>query len=195
MIWSSLALAIGIPVAAAAVSPLLAWRQPVYIASGFAGIIALGLLLLQPLLAIGALPGLQGGRGRRVHRWIGAALVIFVVLHVAGLWLTSPPDVIDALLFVSPTPFSAWGVIAMWGVILSGLLALRRRRGRRWRLFHRGLGAVVVGCSVIHALLIEGTMEPLSKALLCGLVLLATLAAVLRPRLVRAGRRRASGAG
>jgi hypothetical protein len=65
-------------------------------------------------------PGL---RTRRTHRWIGGALVVVVVIHVAGLWFTSPPDMIDALLFTSPTPFSPFGVIAMWAIFAVALLA------------------------------------------------------------------------
>ncbi len=57
-IWVTLAVAVGVPIAAAAVSPLLAWRGPVYILAGFAGIIALGITLFQPLLIGGYLPGL-----------------------------------------------------------------------------------------------------------------------------------------
>lgn len=178
LIWSALAAAVVVPLAAAAVSPLLAWRQPVYIAAGFAGVIAMSLLLLQPLLAGGYLPGLSGQRGRRFHRFVGGALIAAVLIHVAGLWVTSPPDVIDVLLFRSPTPFSVWGVIAMWAVFAAALLAVLRRRLRlrppTWRLAHTALAAVVVIGSIVHALLIEGTMETLSKVLLCGLVLLAT---------------------
>ena len=66
MIWGAVAAAIAVPIGAAAVSPQLAWRHPVYIAAGFAGIIALGLLLVQPLLIGGYLPGLST-RGRRAH--------------------------------------------------------------------------------------------------------------------------------
>ena len=177
-IWAALAAALVVPIAAAAVSPLLAWREPVYIAAGFAGVIAMSLLLMQPLLAGGYLPGLAGLRGRRVHRFVGGALVVSVVLHVAGLWITSPPDVVDALLFASPTPFSAWGVIAMWAVFAAALLAALRRRLRLspqvWRLAHTGLAAVVVAGSIVHALLIEGTMETVSKVVLCAIVMLAT---------------------
>ena len=175
LIWAALAAALGVPLAVAATSPLLAWREPVYIAAGLAGVVALGLLLVQPLLAGGALPGLAGRHGRRVHGWVGAALTAAVLLHVAALWVTSPPDVIDALLFRSPTPFSAWGVVAMLAVFVAALLAALRRRlpPRWWRLCHRGLAAVVVLGSVVHALLIEGTMGPMSKALLCGLVVAA----------------------
>lgn len=179
LIWAALALAIAVPLAAAAASPLLAWRQPVYIAAGFAGVIALGLLLVQPLLMGGYLPGLPAQRGRRAHRWIGGVLVAAVVLHVAGLWITSPPDVLDALLFRAPTPFSAWGVIAMWAIFAAALLAaLRRRLGlrpRAWRIAHTSLAVVIVAGSVVHAILIEGTMETVSKAALCALVVLATV--------------------
>ena len=49
LIWAALAAAICVPIAAAAASPLLAWRGPVYILAGFAGIIALGVMLLQPV--------------------------------------------------------------------------------------------------------------------------------------------------
>ena len=98
LIWAALGAAVVVPIAIAANSPLLAWRDPVYIAAGFAGVLAMALVLFQPLLAGGYLPGLPTRRGRRVHRWIGAALVMAIVVHVGGLWLTSPPDVVDALL-------------------------------------------------------------------------------------------------
>lgn len=190
LIWAALVTAIVVPIAAAVASPLLAWRQPVYIAAGFAGILAMALLLVQPLLATGLLPGLPALRGRRVHRWIGAVLVLSVVIHVAGLWITSPPDVIDALLFASPTPFSAWGVIAMWGVFATALLAVLRRRShlrpRTWRIGHLSLAVIIVTGSVVHALLIEGTMETMSKAVLCVLALAATAKAIAGLR-VRAG--------
>ncbi|WP_193171815.1 ferric reductase-like transmembrane domain-containing protein [Nisaea nitritireducens] len=182
LVWSGLLAVIATPLAAAAASPLLAWRDPIYIAAGFAGIVAMILLLVQPLLIGGYLPGLPGQRGRRVHRVIGLALVTAVAIHVAGLWITSPPDVIDALLFASPTPFSDWGVIAMWAVIAAAVLAVFRRRLRlrlrTWRLGHTALVAVTVLCSVVHAILIEGTMETLSKLVLCTLVVLAAVKVV-----------------
>jgi len=186
--WAALILLLAVPVLLAAGSPLLAWRQPIYIVAGFAGIAAMALLLLQPLLAQGLLPGLSILRGRRVHRWTGAALVVLVLLHVIGLWIFSPPDVIDALLFRSPTPFSAWGVIAMWALFAAALLALVRRalRPRQWRLGHGSLVGIAVMGSVLHALQIDGTMENLSKGLLCLAVVLATGLALsrikLRPR-------------
>src|SRR5207248_3544179 len=146
---------------------------------GFAGILALGLMLVQPLLAGGYLAGLPGFRGRRAHRWTGAALVVAIVIHVGGLWITSPPDMIDALLFTSPTPFSPFGVIAMWGIFTVALLALLRRRLglrlRTWRIVHVPLAVVIVVGSVVHCLLIEGTMEIVSKVALCALVLAATI--------------------
>ena len=189
LIWAALALVLGVPFAIAATSPLLAWRDPVYIAAGLAGVVGMGLLLVQPLLAGGRLPGLAGRRGRNLHAWVGAGLVVAVALHVAGLWLTSPPDVVDALLFRSPTPFSAWGVVAMWAVLGAALSAALRRRLRLrpavWRLWHMALAAVIVVGAVVHAMLIEGTMGTVSKAVLCAIVVAAAARAMvdLRPRL------------
>ena len=85
LIWALLAAAIFVPLAAAAASEQLEWRGPVYIVAGFAGIIALGLVLVQPLLIGGYLPVLQAYRRRRAHYWIGGALVVAVVIHVAGV--------------------------------------------------------------------------------------------------------------
>ena len=178
LIWSALAAAIGVPLVAAAFSPFLEWRDPVYVVAGFAGIVALGLLLVQPLLIAGYLPGLQTFHARHIHRWIGSALVLAVVVHVIGLWITSPPDMIDALTFTSPTPFSPFGVIAMWAIFATALVAaFRRRLGlslRTWRITHLSLAVIIVIGSVVHGLLIEGTMETMSKAALCALVVLAT---------------------
>ena len=84
---------------------------------------------------------------------------------------------IDALLFSSPTPFSPWGVIAMWAIFAVALLAtLRRRLGlRTWRLAHMLLAIVIVAASVVHGLMVEGTMETVTKVALCALVLAATI--------------------
>lgn len=178
LVWAALAAVIGLPLALAAFSPLLEYRDPVYIIAGFAGIVALGLLLVQPLLIAGDLPGLQAYRARRVHRWIGAVLVVAVLIHVGGLWITSPPDMIDALTFTSPTPFSPFGVVAMWAIFAVALLAAFRRRWRlrprTWRISHVSLAVVIVVGSVVHGLLIEGTMETMSKIALSALVVLAT---------------------
>jgi predicted ferric reductase len=179
LIWAVLAAAIGVPIAFAMASDQLAWRGPIYILAGFAGIIALGLVLVQPVLIAGYLPGLSAYRGRRAHYWIGGALVVAVLVHVVGLWITSPPDMIDALLFASPTAFSPWGVIAMWAIFAVALLAaLRRRLGlgpRSWRIVHMLFAVIIVAGGVVHAMLVEGTMETVSKAALCALVLAATI--------------------
>ena len=191
LIWAILAAAICVPIAAAAVSPQLAWRGPVYILAGFAGMIALGVMLVQPLLVGGYLPGLPARFGRRVHHWTGGALVVAVVIHVAGLWISSPPDMIDALTFTSPTPFSPFGVIAMWAIFTVAVLAaLRRQLGpRTWRIAHTLLAIVIVAGSVLHGILIEGTMETVSKAALCALVLAATIKVMADLRVWRLARR------
>lgn len=184
LIWPALLLAMAVPVVLAAFSPLLAWRDPVYILGGFAGVVALALMLLQPLAVGGRLPGLGGLRGRQLHHWIGAAVTVAVIVHVGALWLTSPPDIIDALLFRSPTPFAIWGVIAMWALFASALLALRRRRLglRLWRRVHTALVCLIVPGSILHALLITGTMEPWSKVVLCALIAAATRRTIVARR-------------
>jgi hypothetical protein len=54
-----------------------------------------------------------------------------------------------------------------------------------WRLIHNGLAAIVVVATVIHALQIEGAMEPVSKWMLCITVVAATGVALLGLRVVR----------
>jgi len=189
LIWAALVAAICTPIAFAAASPLHAWRGSVYIIAGFAGIFALALVLLQPLLIGGYLPGLPGYRGRRAHHWIGGVLAVAVAIHVGGLWISSPPDMIDALLFSSPTPFSPWGVIAMWAIFAVTILAaLRRKVGlspSTWRLAHMVLAVVIVVGGVVHSLLIEGTMETMSKAALCALTLAAAIKVMIDRRVWR----------
>ena len=185
--WLILAVSITVPILAAMTSPLLAWRDPVYIIAGFSGIVALAILLIQPLLAAGLLPKLPLPRARHIHRWCGGILVLAVMVHVVGLWITSPPDMIDALLFRSPTPFSYLGVIAMWAVFATATLAVLRRkialRPRSWRIVHISFAVVIVAASVVHGLLIEGTMEQLSKTVLCVLIIAVT-AKVVADRLL-----------
>ncbi len=186
-IWAALFVAVLGPVIAAAFSPYLAWRDPIYIVAGFAGIISMGLLLVQPLLAGRDLPGISPVASRHIHRLIGLVLVAAIAIHVGGLWITSPPDVVDALLFVSPTPFSAWGVVAMWAAFAAALLGVFRHRlnlrFRVWRLGHAGLACMTILGSVVHAMLIEGTMEIMTKTALCALVLMASVRTLARLRI------------
>jgi len=183
VVWAILLAAIVVPVLVASLSPLLAYRTPVYIVAGFAGILSLCVMLIQPLLAADLLPGVPIKRARGMHRIFGGALLVLVVAHIAGLWITSPPDVIDALLFSSPTPFSVWGVIAMWCVFVSAALAAFRFKFRLhmglWRLSHRLLAALAVIGTVVHALKIEGAMGSISKIGLCLLVVLVSAFALL----------------
>jgi hypothetical protein len=89
-------------------------------------------------------------------------------LHIAeisefgywGLKRVLPMTAID----ISPTPFSPFGVIAMWAIFAVALLAaLRRRLGLRpqtWRTAHLLLAIVIVVGSVVHGILIdEGMMR------------------------------------
>lgn len=182
ILWTGIISICLVPLGLAATSPYLQWRDPVYIASGFAGISALVLLFVQPLLIGNIFPGIGKITSRRMHQWVGSLVLLAVIIHVAGLWITSPPDVVDALLLNSPTPFSLWGVIAMWMVLIVALLALFKRRmklrPRTWRFSHLALTGIIVTGTVIHTLLIEGTMEFYSKIALCVFAALAYLLAV-----------------
>jgi predicted ferric reductase len=184
VVWLVLAACVLIPVGLAAASPLQASREALWIFGGMAGVVALALLLVQPILAAGLLPGTSSPTGRRWHRWIGATIIAAVVLHVGGLYLYSPDDISDALLLVSPTPFAVYGVIGLWGAALTALLvAVRSRSGLRyatWRIVHNAVSLVVVVSSVVHAILIEGAMGFVSKAILCTLVIAAAMIALLR---------------
>lgn len=177
LIWPVVTAVLVIPLIFAAQSQLLAWRDGIYIAASFAGILAMSLFIVQPLGIAALLPGLSPARARFVHRSLGALICLAVVVHVGGLWITSPPDLVDALLFVSPTSFSIWGVLAMWAVLLSGAVALFRRRWRvspkTWRRFHLPLVAVAAGGTIVHALLITGLLSTPFKAVISAVVLLS----------------------
>lgn len=183
-VWVGLLAVIGGPLIASAYSPLLAWRDPIYILAGFAGIFAMGLLFVQPLVIGGYVPGMRGPRARLVHRTVGALLLVAVLIHVGALWITSPPDVIDALLLASPTPFSIWGVLAMWAIFATATLAVVRKRIglRAWRILHMLLVVVIAGGTIAHAMLIDGTMEQFSKIALSVLVALACAKGVMDVR-------------
>jgi hypothetical protein len=58
-------------------------------------------------------------------------------------------------------------------------------------LGHSGLAVVIVLTSVVHALLIEGTMGDVSKLVLSGLVLAVTVKALRDLRIAALLRRRA----
>ncbi|MGB5865734.1 MAG: ferric reductase [Sulfitobacter sp.] len=179
LLWTGVIALMTIPMVLAADSPLLAYRQAPYIAAGFGGIAALVLMLVQPLLGARILEG-----GIIWHRIVGTAILGALAVHIGGLYLTSPQDTLDALLLVSPTPFSVYGVGAMTAMLLTALLVTQRRRLglRRWRRMHRVLGIVVLAGSIVHVLLITGTMEFYTKVLMCICITLAGLyTLVLRP--------------
>ena len=171
-IWSVVSLSVLVPLVIAMMSPLQAYRDFPYIAASFAGVLALGILFLQPLLAISALPDLSPRRSRQIHQILGILLLVCVSVHVFGLYLTSPQDALDALLFVAPTLFSVYGVLAMWGVIATVVLVILRTQltppYRIWKITHNLLSFGIVCSTIVHALMIEGAMGTASKIFLCG---------------------------
>jgi predicted ferric reductase len=189
LVWGLVAACILVPVGIAAANPLQASRDALWIIGGMAGIVALALLFVQPLLAAGYLPGAPVSAGRRWHRLVGTFIIVTVGLHIGGLYLSSPEDIADALLLVAPTPFSVYGVVGLCGVVLTAILvAVKSRSGLRyaaWRILHNALALVVVVSSIVHALLIEGAMGNVSKAILCALVFAATVIVLFRVHVMK----------
>ena len=148
-------------------------------------------MVVQPLLAAAMLPELSPQRSRRMHRVAGLGLVLAVVVHIAGLWVSSPPDVIDVLLFRSPTPFAIWGVLAMWAVFAAATLAVWRGRLplRAWRWGHTLLVSIAVVGTVLHAIQIDGTMENVTKVILSLCVAAALITAIARRKIWAMGLR------
>ena len=74
----------------------------------------------------------------------------------------------------------------MWTVFATALITAFRRRLRLrapvWRLLHMSLAVVIVMGSVVHAMLIEGTMGTVSKAVLCLSVVAALTKAIVDVR-------------
>lgn len=166
------------PIVVAAFSPLLKSRELIYVVGGLSGVVALSLLLVQPLLALGYLANVSLVRQRQWHLWSGALLVVTIALHIGALYVTSPDDMTDALLLRSATPFSVYGVIALWGVLLIAMLVAFRNKIKipikRWKTVHVFIAAIVVVASIIHTLWIQGAMGTVSKWVLCGTIVFAT---------------------
>ncbi|MGO4665442.1 ferric reductase-like transmembrane domain-containing protein [Bosea sp. 2RAB26] len=192
--WFLVAAIAAAPVIAAGLSPLLGGRELLWLTGGMAGVVALSLLFVQPLLMAAAPPLLAARDGIRWHRLCGIAIVAAVALHVGALYAYSPEDVTDTLLLVAPTPFSVYGVISLWCLVLTAVLAATRRAMRLdfrlWRILHSILAVSVVGAGAIHAILIEGAMEEYSKLAICIAAMAATTAGALEVNVLAPLRRR-----
>jgi predicted ferric reductase len=186
--WTVIVAVAAVPVIAAAGSPLQAGRELLWVTGGMAGVVALSLLFVQPLLKAAAPALLPASSGTLWHRWTGIAIAVLVGLHIGALYLYSPDDITDALLLVAPTPFSLYGVISLWCLVLTILLvATRRRLGlakRWWRILHSVLAVAIVSAGVVHAVLIEGAMEEFSKLAVCAAARATTTAGALEVNLL-----------
>lgn len=182
--WFVLLVVVLGPIVVALASPLQDSREFIYVVGGIAGVVALSLLLVQPLLAMGYLSGVNAARQRRWHANSGTLLVAAIALHIGALYITSPDDIADALLLRSATSFSIYGVIGLTGVALLATLVLARHRigisYNRWKTLHVVIAIIVVIASVVHTLWIQGAMGLVSKWVLCATVLIATGFAVYR---------------
>lgn len=192
--WIAVAVLAAAPVVIAALSPLLRGREFLWLVGGMAGVVVMSLLFVQPLLMAAAPPLLAARDGVRWHRLGGIAIVALVALHVGALYAYSPDDVTDALLLTAPTPFSLYGVISLWCLVLTAVLAATRRKVRLgvapWRIAHSVLAVAVVAAGAVHAIWIEGAMEEYSKLAICLAALAATSAGAIEVNLLAPLRRR-----
>ena len=192
--WLLSALTAILPIGAAAASPLLGGREWLWITGGMAGVVALSLLAVQPLLVAAAPALLAPKAGVTWHRVGGIAIMAMVALHIGALYAYSPDDVTDILLLSAPTSFSIYGVIGLWCLILTALLTAVRRIYRlsytAWRIAHSVLAVLLVGASVIHTIQIEGAMEAYSKLAICIVAMALTTAGVLEVNVLSRLRRR-----
>jgi len=156
----------------AVLSPLQQGREAIWVFGALSGVLALCLFPIQPLLA---LPGLRGRLGRWVHPALGGMVIALSVAHVAGLWVYSPEDITDALLLRAPTPFSAWGLSGLAGLVGAALIAGLRRlfRPGPWTILHLCLAGLGVAAALMHGWLILGAMSPVSKGLLAAATLVS----------------------
>lgn len=72
----------------------------------------------------------------------------------------------------------------MWATFAAALLAVFRRKlpiaTHYWRFAHTSVTALVVATSVAHAMLIDGTMGNISKAMLSIAIVVTTIVVVAR---------------
>jgi predicted ferric reductase len=190
---AALAALLVVPAAAAVASPLQEGRDLTWVLGALAGVLALGLLIVQVLLPTPWLDAPLGGPGLRWHRWLGMGLAAVVVAHVLGLYLYSPDDVRDALVLAAPT-YSRLGVLSAWTVGLSVGLALARRRlgltYSDWQILHSALAVAIVGTAVGHTVMLRGTLDGPVELGVCVATILAVSAAVVYQHVLRPLRRR-----
>jgi hypothetical protein len=182
------------PAAAALASPLQVGRDAGWVLGAVAGAVALSLLAVQAALPTPWLDGVLARPWSALHRAVGLAVAAVVLAHMAGLYLSSPDDVRDALLLRAPT-YSRLGVLSAWTVGLSIALALARRRlgltYSDWQILHSALAVAIVTTAVGHTVMIRGTLDGPAELLACGAALVAVSAAIVYQHVLRPLRRRA----
>jgi predicted ferric reductase len=170
-----------LPVLLAALHPLQAGREPLWVWGTLAGVLALSLIVIQVLLPTGWLNLALGEQNWRWHRILGISVTGLVFAHILGLYLYSPDDIGDALVLAAPT-YSRLGMLSLGCLVLTVALALMRHRLpltlSDWQIFHSVLAMAVVGTAVAHVLLLQGTLDGFAEGLLCGSAVVAVLMAV-----------------
>ena len=194
LVWLASAGLVALPLLVAGTSPLQEGREPIWILGGLAGVAAMPLLVIQGLLPTGRLARLAPSL--RWHRVLGYGVLLAVLVHVGALYLYSPEDITDALLFLAPA-YSKFGVIAAWCLVFAVLVAvLRRRLGlghATWRIVHGLLALITVGTAVAHTVMAYGAFDGVVETLTCVAALLATSLALLHQTVLAPWRAKARG--
>ncbi|MBE9138248.1 ferric reductase-like transmembrane domain-containing protein [Nodosilinea sp. LEGE 07088] len=172
-----------LPTLLAASSPLQVGRAPLWVLGTLAGVLSLSLLVVQVLLPTKWLNMFVGQQNLGWHRILGISVTGLVIAHIVGLYLYSPDDIGDALILAAPT-YSRLGVLSFWCLLLSMILAFARHKLQLvysdWQILHSVLAVAIVGTAVAHAMLLQGTLDGFAEGLLCGSVMVAVSAAIVR---------------
>ncbi|MGJ3245162.1 MAG: ferric reductase-like transmembrane domain-containing protein [Elainellaceae cyanobacterium] len=172
-----------LPTLLAALSPLQVGRAPLWVLGTLAGVLSLSLLVVQVLLPTKWLNMFVGQQNLGWHRILGISVTGLVIAHIVGLYLYSPDDIGDALILAAPT-YSRLGVLSFWCLLLSMILAFARHKLQLvysdWQILHSVLAVAIVGTAVAHVMLLQGALDGFAEGLLCGSVMVAVLAAIVR---------------
>ncbi|MEM9465661.1 MAG: ferric reductase-like transmembrane domain-containing protein, partial [Actinomycetota bacterium] len=120
---------------------------------------AMASVIVGLLLSTRAIKSRTGPWMLDLHRFLGGISVLFLVVHVVTLYLDSFVDFGPRELFVPGestwnTEAAAWGIIAMYALVLVELTSLLRKRMSQsvWRTFHM-LSVVTAIAGTYHAIL------------------------------------------
>lgn len=175
-------------------STYLRAAPPSLVVSIVTGVLAVGLLALQPIWAVAV-------RLRRLglqwHVWLGATALALVAVHVVALVVLSPDDVLFAASPDGPTRarMAVLATVALFVTVGLGVVGRRRRRSSSPGLtvLHAFFGLWTLVLGIGHAVLTDGALDGPGTAVMLVLLGLGVTGAVAA-RVCRSRATRAAGA-